>query len=87
MRGSDEHFSALAAELAKNTKAYEDKKIKHYQWADSTDRLFENYGWSKSEFYKELNRRLGVETNDSRREKPEVKKKPARKKKAPEDIF
>lgn len=75
MRGSEEHFNLLAAELAKNTRAYEEKKIKHYQWADSVDRLFESYGWSKEEFYKELNKRLGVETNESRRAEPEEKKK------------
>lgn len=69
MRGTEEQFNELLNRLAKTHKSYEERSIKHYQWADSIDKLFESYGWSKAEFYKELRARTGQETNESREEK------------------
>lgn len=75
MRGSEDQFNAIVSELAKNTKSYEEKRIKHYQWVDQTDNIFGSYGWTKAEFYTELNLRLGIETNESRATRSEAKKK------------
>ncbi len=73
---SEDNFQAIVVELARNTKSYEDKKIKHYQWADVIDSIFANYGVVKQEFFRELNSRCGVQTNDTRekKRKPIVKK-------------
>ena|SRR5271170_3640659 len=73
-RGSEDQFLAILSELHKNTKNYEDKKIKHYQWAGHIDDLFASYTWTKAEFYKELNARLGIETNETREKKKREKK-------------
>jgi len=67
-RGTLEQFDQIVLELQRNIKAYEDKKIKHYAFADTNDNIFANYNWSKVEFYKELNARLGIQTNESRDE-------------------
>jgi hypothetical protein len=72
----EETFQAIVAELAKTTKAYDARSIKHYQWAESIDNIFERYGWSKAEFHKELRSRLGIQTNESREKtKPKPKTK------------
>jgi len=73
MRGTEDQFLAIVDQLGKNIKQYEEKKIKHYQFADASDNIFASYAWSKVEFYKELNSRLGYETNDSREEKKKQK--------------
>lgn len=84
-RGSEEQFQALLTELHKNTKNYEEKKIKHTQWTEQTEALFSSFSWTKAEFYKELNSRLGIETNETRekKRKKKVVAKPVEKKKAP----
>lgn len=80
MRGSEEQFNEILNQLAKTHKSYDARAIKHYQWADSIDKIFDNYGWSKAEFYKELRSRIGTETNESREAKKKTtpKTKPAR---------
>jgi hypothetical protein len=72
-RGSAENFDQIVVELAKNTKQYEAGQIKHYQFADKVDVIFGSYGWDKASFYKELNARLGIQTNDAIREAKEAK--------------
>lgn len=73
----EEQFNNIVAQLAKNNKDYDDKKIKHYQWAEQTENIFASFGWHKKEFYKELNVRLGIQTPE-----PKVKPTPKKKRKA-----
>jgi hypothetical protein len=79
---NQESFEAIVVELAKNTKRYEDKVIKHYQYADQIENVFANFGVNKTDFYRELNIRCGVETNDTRTKKRAVVVKQKTKKKA-----
>ena len=72
-RGTEEQFIAILASLEKNTRSYEAKQIKHYQWAEQNDNIFANYTWSKQEFYKELGVRLGIQTNETREKKKSLK--------------
>lgn len=74
-KGNNEEFEKIASELQRNIKNYEDGKIKHYAFAATNDETFANYSWSKTEFYKELNARLGIQTNDSRDEQKKLAKK------------
>lgn len=67
-RGTLDQFEQIVVELAKNIKSYEDKRIKHYAFAEMNDSIFSAYNWSKSEFFKEVNIRLGNKTNESREE-------------------
>lgn len=69
MRGTNEQFDCILSELNKNIRAYEEKKIKHHQYVDAADNIFQSYGWSKSEFYKEVNFRLDIQTNETREKK------------------
>jgi hypothetical protein len=73
-RSSEENFQAIVSEIAKNIKNYEARVIKHYQYADTMDAIFANYGWNKQDFYNELNSRLGIETNETREKSITVKK-------------
>lgn len=73
-KGSEDNFQVMVLEIAKNIKNYEARSIKHYQYADTMDAIFANYGWNKQEFYNELNSRLGIETNETREKKITVKK-------------
>jgi hypothetical protein len=74
-RGTEDSFNNIVHELSRLHKAYEEKRIKHTQWAEGIDGIFNSYGWSKKEFYKELNARIGVETNESRLEEQEKKQR------------
>ena len=75
MRGTDEQFDQIVAALQKNARDYESKVIKYIPYLDVIDAIFSGkYGWNKTEFYEELNRRLGIETNDSRREEKKKRK-------------
>jgi len=65
MKGSEENFQILIVALAKNLRSYEAKEIKHIAYSDRVDALFAGHGWSRKEFYKELNSRLGVQTNEA----------------------
>lgn len=83
MRGTEEQFNNIMSALAKNTRDYEEKRIKHFQFADMVDRIFQDYGWNKPGFYRELNLRLGIHTNESRREEKKLssaQKVPSKKK-------
>lgn len=61
----DEYFEIIVADLIKNAKAYEEKKIKHYQYSDAIESIFERYSVNKKDFYKELNVRLGIASNEA----------------------
>ena len=77
MIGTNEQFENILNILKNNAKNYEDKRIKYIGYCDAIDGLFidNRYGWSKVEFYNELNRRLGIQTNDLARSERENKKK------------
>lgn len=60
----EDFFELTVAALISNTKAYEEKKIKHYQYSDAIESIFDRYAVNKKEFYKELNVRLGIKTNE-----------------------
>lgn len=67
-RGTEEQFDQIVAYLQNNIKQYEAKAIKYIAYLDAIDKIFSGgYGWSKAEFYDEVNRRLGIQTNDSKR--------------------
>lgn len=75
MRGTDDQFDTIVNALQQNAKGYESKTIKYIQYLDTIDKVFSGaYGWGKKEFYEELNRRLGIQTNDSRREEKKKRK-------------
>jgi hypothetical protein len=84
--GTPDQFQTVLNELVKVTKQYEARSINHVKFFDTLDYIFDpgNYGWSKTEFYKELNTQLGIVHNE-RKEKPTdkpKKKRAPRKKKA-----
>jgi hypothetical protein len=74
-RGSEDQFKEIVEMLAANCKKYEAAQIKYYQFVDAMDNIFILYGWSKEEFYKELNVRSGIHNNV---EYPLVKKPKAK---------
>ena len=74
-RGSDDSFKTIVDCLAKNCKKYEKGEIKHIAFTENMDAYFTEYGWSKKEFYKELNVRLGL----SNKEEPAKEEKPKKK--------
>lgn len=79
-RGTEEQFLKIIHAIERNNKAYVEKQIKFYQWAETVDQIFTDYMWSKSEFYKEVNLRLGIQTNETREKKRSV---PPKKKSLP----
>lgn len=68
MKGTLQQFDTIVAEMVKNTKAYDEKRIKHLQWVEQIENIFASYTWTKKEFYRELNARLGIQTNDDIRD-------------------
>lgn len=80
-KGSEDNFQLILAELNKSIRAYETHQIKFMQHMQKTDDLFGGYGWSKKDFYQEMNARLGISTNETRAadkiKKPATKKKKA----------
>jgi hypothetical protein len=79
-RGSEENFQLIITELAKSLHAYEAKTIKHMAHAEKVDGLFSSYGWNKADFFKEMNTRLGIQTNEMRTKVKVVKKATSKKK-------
>jgi CRISPR/Cas system CSM-associated protein Csm5 (group 7 of RAMP superfamily) len=80
-RGTEDQFKAIVDLLGKNCKNYETGKIKHIVFSETMDNIFYENVWSKDEFYKELNTRLGIHNNvEKPKAKPEVKKVVKRKK-------
>lgn len=63
MKGTEEQFQSLAFELHNLTKKYENHAIKHAQYTEGVDDLFHRRGWSKKEFYKEMDIKLGINRN------------------------
>lgn len=68
-RGTEEQFNNIVAMLGQNTKNYEEKKLKHNQWVEQSESILSQNGWTKDEFYKELNARVGIQTNETRKKK------------------
>lgn len=82
-KGTEDEFKCIIDGLAKNCKRYEIGQIKHMQFTEAMDSIFGEYNWSKQEFYKELNTRLGIHNNEERPAvKPAAKPKKAKAKKA-----
>lgn len=81
-KGTEEQFQTIVENLAINCRQYEGRQIKHIQYADKVDAIFQSYGWDKPTFYRELNERLGIQTNETRKKKKvELPKKGTPKKK------
>ena len=59
-RGSEDAFQRILIEHVTTSKAYENGKIKWHQYASAIDALFSQYGWSKSAFFEEIDKRKGV---------------------------
>ena len=82
MRGSEHQFNEIINQLAKNMKNYEAKSISYIKFLDTVDFIFTEYGWSKVDFYAEINARLYPDKPRENPPEPKPKKKPVRKKKA-----
>lgn len=80
--GSEEQFKELVDRLSINCKKYESGAIKHIAFTEAIDSYFAAYGWSKKEFYKELNVRLGIQNREEPKKVEEKPKKRTVKKKA-----
>jgi hypothetical protein len=78
MKGNEESFQLISSELAKSIRAWETGKIKPMQHAEKVDGLFSGYGWSKTEFFKELDIRIGKQSNDRPVIQPVKKKRVAK---------
>ena len=78
-KGTDQQFNEIVAMLAKNIKSLENGEIKHIQYVDKIDSILSgDYGWSKTEFRKEMANRIGhnvVKEKPSEQKKKVVKKK------------
>lgn len=72
--GTEENFSRIVVELAALIKTYEEKGLRHYDYVARLENIFMSYKWDKVEFYQELNARLGIQTNDTRKAKPKARK-------------
>jgi hypothetical protein len=77
-RSSEEHFQKMLIELNTLTKQYEQGQIKYHQKTIKVDTIFENYGWSRHEFFKELNSRLGIQSHSDRAAKKPKGKNPTK---------
>lgn len=74
---TEENFQIMIVELDKLNKQYEKGQLKYHQKTDKTDRVFEQYGWQRTEFFKELNARLGIQAHSTKPAKKTLKKKQA----------
>jgi len=79
-RGSEEQFNQLVDCLNKNCRKYESGAIKHIAFTEAIDSYFAAYGWSKKEFYKELNVRLGIPNKEEPKKVEKPKKRTVKKK-------
>jgi hypothetical protein len=61
MRSSEEHFQTMLIEFDALNKQYEKGQIKYHQKTAKVDTIFDKYGWSRSDFFKELNARVGIQ--------------------------
>jgi hypothetical protein len=83
MRGTEDQFDVILKKYYDNVKSYEGKNMNYVGFSANIDALFAYYGWSKKEFFKELNARIGIQTNQERKNKTiEASKKKASKKTA-----
>lgn len=78
MKGSEDSFQLIVSELGKSIRAWETGKIKPMQHAEKVDNLFSGYGWSKSDFFKELDVRVGKSPSEKPVIQPVKKKKSAK---------
>lgn len=69
-RGSENQFNEIVNQLAKNIKNYDTKSVNYIKFLDTVDYIFAEYGWSKSDFYAEMNARL----NPHNKPKPKAEK-------------
>ena len=67
-RGTDANFDQITAMLLDNAKKFEAQTIKWVKYSDVLDACFSQFGWDKKSYYDELNRRLGIVTNEMRRD-------------------
>ena len=80
-RGTEEQFNELAKNLSAACRKYDSGAIKHISFTESMDSYFAAYGWSKTEFYKELHVRLGIPNKEEpKKEKPKRKRTAVKKK-------
>jgi hypothetical protein len=77
MRGSEEHFHAALTQLAAYIKDYDHGRLKHMPFVQAMEKTLVDHGWSKNEFYSELNKLRGIQMH------PVAKKKRAPRKGKP----
>ena len=53
----ENNFQLIVKDLYNLQRKYEAHEIKYYQLQDLRERTFEKMGWSKADFYKELDKR------------------------------
>ena len=80
-REKEEQFQIIASQIVKLNDQYIKGTIKHMQFAQQMDSIFESYGWKSSDFYKEANRRLNVQNNKNQEEDKKTKKSSGKPKK------
>jgi hypothetical protein len=84
-RGTPEQFKQILTELVNTTKKRDAVQINHVKLFETLDYIFtpSNYGWTKEDFYKELNVQLGIIHNQKKERsvvvKPKAKKAVAKK--------
>jgi hypothetical protein len=80
MRGTEEHFHVALTELAGHIRRYDNQQLKHIPFVQAVEKTLADHGWSKDEFYAELNKLRGIQMH------PAVKKKrPTRGKRKPKE--
>lgn len=80
MRGTEEQFQQVLAELANAIRQFEGGKLRFHQYSQAVDQIFASYNWNKDEFYSELNKLRGIQTHTYALKKV-VKTRTTRKKK------
>jgi phosphoglycerate-specific signal transduction histidine kinase len=55
---TEDRFQYILTQLDENRKRFEDKIINFIKYSERIDYLFNNYSWSKKDFYEELNKRI-----------------------------
>jgi hypothetical protein len=82
MRGTEDQFQAMVKQYYTVAKNYETKAATFITYCQQMEAIFASYGWSKKEFFKELNVKLGIHINERRKSKAiDIAKKKAPKKK------
>jgi hypothetical protein len=71
----EDNFVAMVKELDTLVKQYEKGQIKYHQKTDQTDRVFEKYAIPRSEFFKEVNAKLGIQMHSASKPTKKIPKK------------